>query len=335
MSAPYPWQVRAWTQLVQARAEGRLGHAYLVAGAPGLGKLELAQRFAALALCEDDADRDTSCGRCRGCLLMAAGNHPDFRLLQPAEERRAILIDQVRELAEFYALKSHYAGARPVIIEPADGMNHAAANALLKLLEEPPPGALLLLVASRPGLLPATIASRCQRILLRAPPWPERLAWLESRLAVAERPSIAGDASLRGAPLELLARAADLQPSLIDLVVTDLGRGAERGFDHLAATRRYQDADATAVVDALEAAVQGAVLLVAGAEPRHLHLATAARKRLQGLANTVNWCRLLQFLDGLGEARQVLLRSSGVRGGEVVENLWFRWTETVHRESTG
>jgi len=107
-----------------------------------------------------------------------AGQHPDVVSVRPTEESQQLRIEQVRELAAELALTSHQGGYKVGILSPADSLNRFAANALLKTLEEPPPRTLLILVASEPSRLPATILSRCQRIHLRAPPRDESIAWL-------------------------------------------------------------------------------------------------------------------------------------------------------------
>src|SRR5690606_23404490 len=106
--------------------------------------------------------------------------HADLRWLDRPEDKTVIVIEQIRGLVEGLALTSYEGGAKVAVIDPADEMNHAAANALLKTLEEPPGDALLVLVADRPGRLPATIFSRCQRLHVRTPSRETARAWLEA-----------------------------------------------------------------------------------------------------------------------------------------------------------
>jgi DNA polymerase-3 subunit delta' len=106
-----------------------------------------------------------ACGQCRSCLLFAAGTHPDFATLsfglrKDGVQRSEIVVDQIRELSARLAMSSQFGGWQIVCIDPADAMNAAAANALLKTLEEPSPQTLLLLVADAPWRLPQTIRSR-------------------------------------------------------------------------------------------------------------------------------------------------------------------------------
>ena len=205
-----PWQQRAYDQAVATLAEGRLGHALLVCGPPQLGQREVAERLAAHLLAAHDP---------RGAHLLEAGTHPDFHLvtLLPNKEgtklRTEIVIEQIRELSEKLSLTPQYGGAQVAIVDPADAINVAAANALLTTLEEPRPGRYLWLLASNPARLPATIRSRCQRLEFRLPPRDEALAWLQTQghrdavgVAQHHHRAAAGDALARelGAILHLL-----------------------------------------------------------------------------------------------------------------------------------
>lgn len=165
---PHDWQRERWQQLQGAVAQGRLGHAILLAGPRGAGKSHFAHGIAGYLLCESSA-ADKPCGECRGCVQRAAGVHPNLRLLIPAEDKRDIAIDDIRALLEGLQLSSHYGGAKVAIIDPADALNASGANALLKTVEEPPPNTYLLLVAERWRALPATLRSRCQILRLVRP----------------------------------------------------------------------------------------------------------------------------------------------------------------------
>src|SRR5579872_7430133 len=172
----------AWTAsqrqaLSAAHLAGRLPHALLIHEAPGAGGEWLAHWAARLALCERSAQ--APCGNCTACRRALAWQHPDLMRLGPLEDSRQIRIEQVRELAADLALTSHAGGYKVGILAPADLLNRFAANALLKTLEEPPPRTLLMLVATQPSRLPATILSRCQRIRVRAPTRAEAVDWLE------------------------------------------------------------------------------------------------------------------------------------------------------------
>jgi DNA polymerase-3 subunit delta' len=144
----------------------------------GDGLPELAHTLAADLLCQQSAPDGAACGRCRACELLASGTHPDLFRLTPLEDKTQISVAQVRELIGDLSLHSQLLGARVGLISPADAMNAAAANALLKTLEEPPPGCFLLLLSERPARMPATIRSRCQRLVLPAPAMADAQHWL-------------------------------------------------------------------------------------------------------------------------------------------------------------
>ena len=182
-----PWQQRVYDQAVAALDADRLAHGLLFCGPAQLGKRAVAERLAQRLLCQKPLPDGEPCGQCRGCHLLAAGTHPDYQFVSfiPNKEgtrlRTEIVIEQIRQLSEQLALTPQYGGAQVAILEPAEAINNAACNALLKTLEEPVPGRYLWLVSSHPTRLPATIRSRCQRYEFRLPQADEALAWLRSR----------------------------------------------------------------------------------------------------------------------------------------------------------
>jgi len=180
-----PWHAEHWARLQARRARDAMPHALLLCGPKGLGKRDFMRRFAEGLLCQQTQDGEP-CGRCRSCLLFAAGTHPDFATLsfglrKDGVQRSEIVVDQIRDLSARLAMSSQFGGWQVVCIDPADAMNAAAANALLKTLEEPSQQTLLLLVADAPWRLPQTIRSRCQRIEFHLPPREDALAWLQQQ----------------------------------------------------------------------------------------------------------------------------------------------------------
>jgi DNA polymerase-3 subunit delta' len=171
-----PWLQPQQALLRGVHAAGRLAHALFIHEAPGAGGDVLASWVAELVLC---TAAQPPCHRCPGCRRAAADAHPDLIRLQPLEDSRQIRIEQVRELAASLALTSYHGGYKVAIVSPADALNRAAANALLKTLEEPTPRTLLVLVASQPSKLPATLLSRCQRIPIPAPARAAAVTWLQ------------------------------------------------------------------------------------------------------------------------------------------------------------
>ena len=189
-----PWQRQRLDTALAAWRAGRLGHAQLLCGPEQLGKRGVADALAARLLCEAPRD-EPPCGRCRGCTLREAGTHPDFRIVSfeevpkssPPRLRTEIVIDQIRSLSGAMHMTAQRGGAQVVLIDPADALNTAAANALLKTLEEPADNRFLLLVSAAPQRLPATIRSRCQRIEFGLPEREVARAWLASQGHPADR----------------------------------------------------------------------------------------------------------------------------------------------------
>ncbi|GLQ87008.1 DNA polymerase III subunit delta' [Dyella flagellata] len=182
MSIP-SWHVEHWARLQARRQRDALPHALLLCGPQGLGKRDFLRRFVRGLLCQHPHEGD-ACGTCRSCLLFDAGTHPDYVALsyglrKDGVQRQDIVVDQIRELSARLATASQFGGWQIASIDPADAMNHAAANALLKTLEEPATQTMLVLVADAPWRMPATIRSRCQRIDFQLPKQEVSLAWLQ------------------------------------------------------------------------------------------------------------------------------------------------------------
>lgn len=202
---PYPWQRAQWQRLQQARASGRIGHAWLLVGAPGLGKSAFAGALAHSLLCERPGASGEPCLSCRSCHLIAVGTHPDLERIVPEEPGKPIKVDAIRDYCQRSSLTAQIGARKVAILEPAEAMNIAAANSLLKTLEEPSPSTILVLVTAAPHQLPPTVRSRCQRLDFALPDDVEAAGWLSGQ-------GLGVDAMLAlrlggGAPLAALAGA--------------------------------------------------------------------------------------------------------------------------------
>ena len=196
----YQWHQQTLQEL--HRKQARLAHAILLQAPEGTGLFDFAVDWAQALLCEAVSPAAQACGTCLACGWFAAGNHPDYRLVQPdshvvepeatgdgppltAREREKksdqIRIDQIRELAAFLNVGTHRAGRRVVVLHPADTMNTATQNALLKNLEEPATGTVFILATSRAHRLLPTVRSRCQTVLLPRPAPQQALQWLQGQ----------------------------------------------------------------------------------------------------------------------------------------------------------
>jgi DNA polymerase-3 subunit delta' len=156
-----------------ALRRGRLAHAYLFLGPEGVGKASIAQALTAALNCADLREDGDACGMCPSCKRLAAGTHPDFLIIAPTSEGRQpqIKIEQIRELRRVTAYPPVGGGWRVALIKPAEALNDAAANSLLKTLEEPPPQHLLILTAGVEADLFPTVVSRCQKLALAPLPY--------------------------------------------------------------------------------------------------------------------------------------------------------------------
>jgi DNA polymerase-3 subunit delta' len=222
----YPWQQAAWERLQQMRE--RLPHAILFHGAAGIGKADFMEAFAQALLCENVQPDGHACGQCASCGWFVQHNHPDYRRVRPealedepagdgedgadADKKskstkapsKEIKIEQIRALADFMNISTHRQGLRVVVLYPAEALNMPASNALLKTLEEPPPGTVFLLASNSLDRLLPTILSRCRKFALPMPDHAQALAWLQQQ-GVPD-----ADGWLReqgGAPLAALAQA--------------------------------------------------------------------------------------------------------------------------------
>jgi len=305
MSVPsvaiHPWLEPIFRRLWQARQEARLPHALLLTGPAGVGKEVLARSFTASLLCATPGPAGEPCGGCRGCQLYAAGTHPDFRLIQPEEAGKQIRIDQIREYTEQAGLASLLGGFKVALLQPAEAMNNAAANSLLKTLEEPVPSTLLLLLCARPGALPATIRSRCQRVEIRPPEVAQALAWLAGQGAAGKdaelRLRLANGAPLRAAGFdeEQLAERARMLDELLGLCG---GKG-----DVLAIAERWSRLELALVLHWMCGWLVGLLRLQVTAQPPAL-INIDRREPLAAVGRGLERRRLFGLLDRVLQARR-------------------------------
>ncbi len=209
IDSEYPWLASHWQHLQQYIHQARYPQALLISGVAGLGKRRLAESFAARLLCTAQSVDAYACGHCQSCLLLTGGHHPDFVVLEPEETNKDITVDAIRNLIKNLMLKPHYDAHRVVLIDPADHLNSASANAFLKYLEEPTERTSLILISSNPIRLPATIRSRCQKLQIPISPKEQAKNWLTQQGITQHQTELLKLAN--GAPLAAQALAkADL-----------------------------------------------------------------------------------------------------------------------------
>ena len=330
-SIPLPWQTDSWRTLYNAW--DRLPHAFLITGPRGVGKFVFAQALAQALLCERRGTEGLACGGCIACGWFAEGNHPDFRLVTPESEQveeapvkkalsTAIKIDQIRALNDFFMLSAHQGGKRIVLINPADAMNHSAANALLKNLEEPPAATIFVLVAQQPQRLLPTLRSRCRIITLGLPSKETALAWLQGKdvknpeLLLAQ----AGFAPLRVLDMDeqdYLDRRHEFLSSLSHLTIQTSLETAEH----------FAKFELSAVLDWLQKWTYDLVCLKCGDQIRY-NLDFA--KELKGIAARVDTVNLLRYNSRLVEARRFVAHPLKVQ--LVLEGALLSYLELSNQE---
>jgi DNA polymerase III subunit delta' len=216
-----PWLAPALDQFEAARRDEHLGHAWLISGPAGSGKINLALVLARRLLGSETApitlDPDAA------LVAFAARHepmdrHPDLHWLHPEDDKETISVEQVRDVIDALALTAHRGGAKVVIVEPAEAMTAAAANALLKTLEEPTRDSYLLLLSHRPGRLPATIRSRCQQVKIGAP----GVASLADWLRVGPEVVASARATVGAAPIAVATAIKDNSHSFFKELQSDL-----------------------------------------------------------------------------------------------------------------
>jgi DNA polymerase III subunit delta' len=297
-----PWLQEPWQKLQARRASGQLAHALLLAAPAGLGKRSLAEALQASLLCETVQPDGMACGRCRSCQLRLAGSHADclrigLELRDDGKLRSEITVDQIRGLCARFAQTSARGGWRIAIIDPADALNHSAANALLKTLEEPEPGAMMVLVADDPGKLPATIRSRCQRVLITPPGSTEALQWMVAQgvdPADAEFALCLAD----GNPGEAMELASAESQRLIKAVIDDVVAVLE-GRDLVGVAARWNDEHAALRLRTLARLITSGLRAGVGAARSDL-------ARLNGLLGKLDFDKLSRSWDQLNWARSQL-----------------------------
>ncbi|MDF7671343.1 DNA polymerase III subunit delta' [Orbaceae bacterium ESL0721] len=176
----FPWLIANYKQLVLPLIQGRAHHALLLHYIQGSGEDMLIKRFIKRLLCQQ-VDGQDPCEICHSCQLFDADNHPDYHLISRDKNKQSIAIDQIRSLIASIYEKSQQGGNKVIWIKQASLMTEAAANALLKTVEEPPENTYFILSDDHNCRLLPTIHSRCSSAFLSIPLLDESIAWLKER----------------------------------------------------------------------------------------------------------------------------------------------------------
>jgi DNA polymerase-3 subunit delta' len=187
---PFPWQTENWNNIHLSNQAGRMAHAVLFTGPPGIGLEHFSECLTASLLCDNSEGESQACGDCRSCHLIKGESHPDLFMIEPEEPGKQIKVEEIRKLIDSIHLKSQYGRYKIAVITPADAMNRNAANSLLKTLEEPPEHSLLILLSHRPNLLPVTIRSRCQHMRFNPAYDTQTIRWVNENLQTDENAEV-------------------------------------------------------------------------------------------------------------------------------------------------
>ncbi len=336
----YAWNEATWSAL-QNRPNGVPG-TLLLAGPAGVGKRGFARTLAQGILCSDRGAKGEPCSACASCRLFAAASHPDFRLIEPASSEeasgeasdppaaasaprasRAIVVGQIRELGDFLAMTSHLAGAKVVIIQPADRLHPSAANALLKTLEEPRVGTVFILVSDHPQRLPATVRSRCFRVDFLVPQPQDAARWLAAK--GIQDPEIA------------LAQAG-FAPLAVEELEQSGFWSRRRSLNDLLASQETAAEDLAGKVGAEELPLLCGLLYRWCYDLLALRLAGRVRynpdyaKTLRRLADNAEVFRLQALIKDLLAASRALEHPLNAR--LAIERLAIRYTRTIARQES-
>jgi len=231
--------------LAASVAGGRLCHAYLFYGEKGVGKRTLAEHFGQMILCTGASPRP--CGECASCRKFLSGNHPDFYRYEGRSGANAIHIETVREVRADVYIRPNDGEYKVYLLPDAEDMTVSAANALLKVLEEPPTYAVFLLTASHPERVPLTVRSRCIRLEVYPLSFEETVEALRELLPEKEEQALRQAAELSGGVLgqalamlqdeacgELSALAGEIMSGLLagneyQILASFAGAGQDRG----------------------------------------------------------------------------------------------------------
>ena len=186
----YPWLRSSFEQLIASYQAGRGHHALLIQAQAEMGADALAYALTRYLMCQQP-DGHKSCGQCHSCQLMQAATHPDYYVMEPEKGKSTLGIDAVRSVSEKLYEHSRLGGAKVVWIADAALLTEAAANALLKTLEEPPKNTWFFLACEEPTRLLATLRSRCRFYHLTAPSEHYALAWLAREITASQETLLA------------------------------------------------------------------------------------------------------------------------------------------------
>lgn len=319
----YPWLERYWQQIQSLIKQSRLPHALMLRGVDGLGLELFARIIGSSLLCKSPTNDGYSCGLCSDCKLVEAGTHPDLHTLTVADDKKLISIDQVRGLVKVCMERPHQGGYRIAIIDPCTAMNTAAANALLKTLEEPGDNTLLILVSSSTSSLPATVRSRCQLMTIDAPAEAQGIEWLtEHHSADKETITLALRLSSH-APIQAMSLLSSERLHVRQQLIAGMARAANGHLDPIKLVAKINKFDLASSIDWMYSLALDAEKIFHGV-PNDKVINNDHLTLLQLLVSN-RGPKLDIWIEKLIEARRLLATTSNINPQLITEDLMFRW----------
>ena len=299
-SSVFPWQKSLWKFIFERYQQKRLPSAFLFEGAKGIGKTDFSRALAALLLCQSN-EQDKHCEKCDACHLLKSGTHPDFICIAGEGSSKTIKIDQIRALNEEIFKTAYFQkGYRVVIIEAAHHLNIAAANALLKTLEESPLKVFFMLLTDSPYRISMTIRSRCERMKFSKPPTALAESWLKNQLSpeVMEQYSIEFLLRLtHNSPLEAQSLIENKTLHWRESLMHDFSSVMLGSIDPLSLAEKYKVLETEVLFFWIKSIVVDLIRLKIGAKERMIHIDKYTL--LTDCISRISVVNLFNYLDNL------------------------------------
>ena len=321
---PLPWQQQQWDFILTNARQNKLAHAILLTGAAGLGKVLFAQQIVQTLLCERGTELNKPCKQCRSCHLITADTHPDFYHLTPEEDGKNIKIDAVRNFIGRMQQTAQYDNYKVAIINPAEQLNTAAANALLKTLEEPAARTIIILITSQPNFLPATIRSRCQTLSFAAPKIDIVKPWLQTQIPnqtnIDQLLQLAENNPLTALRLVQNEEFLLVQQIIKNLIALTLGQTTP-----IQLATEWNKLAIQLLLNEMRNMLLDLIRLKSNLAENYLR-ATNYKNELVKIAHQVDIKKLYQCIDKINNA-QLQFRATNLNQQLFLENLLYDWYE--------
>ena len=327
----FPWQTQQWQQLWRIKQKNQLPQALLFAGMAGIGKHVLADHLSRACLCPHVDIEGLPCNQCHACRLLDGKVHPNILWVEPEKAEQAIKVEQIRSVNDFISQSSLQQGMRFVMIDPAHHMNINAANALLKTLEEPALGSMIILISDHATLLPKTILSRCQSIIFKRPKRDEVIPWLEK---ICSQSSTTTKATLLlkisdGAPLAALNLLKENQLTIRHYLFETLYLLSREQGDPIKAAQQLMACSPRHLLDFLSQFMLDLLRLQLGGSELDM-MNEDVKNYLVDLKERTSIKNNVHFVNAIQQLRQQQCRGIHLNTQLMIESLLIRFMEYKH-----